>query len=297
MNSRSLVIENATVPPHQTSKDRSDETDLEIAVLTRCLVRAGDANVAWHQADERSGSLWSVEYGSFSEVESWEPLTDRLNREPHVAPIDLRDQTRKYVVVRDFRTETSRPESDSVFSDWTPRSQFVEFSNAKEFSWWDAVSDDVFSHNESRVRATRAGGYDRLATQVGRLFLAAQEERFETGMESAFSKRLQSIYAYSRDDLLRILKTRVYDGADPEVLSEMLAWISRQEQTSVTHETVNVLLLGLHHGSPLVRDAAALGLAYFVGRGSIRHLRSAIERESVPELSADLEELVSSLMS
>ena len=292
MSGGSFVIGNATVPPHQSSGDRSEETP---SVVTRCLVREGDASVAWHQASGSSDPLWSVGCGSFSEG-SWGRLADRLRQASLLASLDLRDQTSKYVVVLYDGTETSRREYGRISHARTARNAWIEPSDSKGLFWWQTASQDLASHNESRERATTTVAYDRLSAQINRLFLAAQEERFETGMESTFSKRLQSIYAYNKGDLLRILKSHIYDGEDPEVLSEMLAWISRQESARFGHEIANVLVLGLHHGSPLVRDAAALGLAFFMGSRAIRYLRSAISREAVPELSADLEELVSSLV-
>ncbi len=297
MSGRSFAIGNATVPPHQTSKERSEETRPEVFVATYCLVREGDANVAWHQADESSDALWSVEYGSFSEAEGLGRWADRLNQIAQIASIELRNQTSTYVVVLDDGTELSWSDFGRVSHDQTARKELVEFSKAERVSWWEVANQVLSSCNESRERANSTEEFDRLSAQVNRLFLAAQEERFETGMESTFSKRLQSIYAYNKGDLLRILKTHIYDGEDPEVISEMLAWVSRQERPLVGHEIVNVLVLGLHHGSPLVRDAAALGLSLFVGSRAIRYLRSAISREAVPELSADIEELVSSLVS
>ncbi len=52
---------------------------------------------------------------------------------------------------------------------------------------------------------------------------------------------------------------------------------------------------GLHHEASLVRDAAALGLVWLEGTEATLPLRQAFERETVPELKQDLEDLIQSL--
>lgn len=135
--------------------------------------------------------------------------------------------------------------------------------------------------------------------QLDRLCLAVHDEQFEAGVESRFSKALQRLlWAYHPTAVLRSLRARlVNDDADPEVLSEILQWASRQEASVIRIPVIDLVAAGLHHASALVRDAAALALACLDERAAVAHLRQALEREAVPELREDLEDLVRSLES
>ena len=134
--------------------------------------------------------------------------------------------------------------------------------------------------------------------QLDRLCLAALDEQFEVGVESRFSGELQRLCAYHPIGVLRSLRARLLDGGtSPEVLSEILQWASRQEAGAIRPIVVELLSMGLHHKSSLVRDAAASALACLDERAAVSHLRQAIEREAAPGLREDLEDLVRSLES
>ena len=132
--------------------------------------------------------------------------------------------------------------------------------------------------------------------QLDRMFLEAQDEKFETGVDSRFSIGLQQLYEKDAVVLLSILRERLLGSAGvPDVLAEVLQWASRLEASFCRSNSVELLLIGLHDLSPFVRDSAALGLAYLSGRVAITHLREAAEREKVPELRADMFDLIESL--
>ena len=135
--------------------------------------------------------------------------------------------------------------------------------------------------------------------QLDRLCLAAHDEQFEAGVESRFSRALQRLlWVYHPTVVLRSLKARLVDGdAGPEVLSEILQWASRQEANAIRTHVIDLMAAGLHHASALVRDAAALALACLDERAAVAHLRQALEREAVPELREDMEDLIRSLES
>ena len=135
--------------------------------------------------------------------------------------------------------------------------------------------------------------------RLDRLCLAARDEQFEAGVESQFSRALQRLlWAYHPTAVLRSLRARlVNDDAGPEVLSEILQWASRQEAGAIRTHVIDLVAAGLHHASALVRDAAALALACLDERAAVAHLRQALEREAVPELREDLEDLIRSLES
>ena len=78
-------------------------------------------------------------------------------------------------------------------------------------------------------------------------------------------------------------------------MAEILRWASRQEAAAIRDLVVDLLSTGLYHTVSLVRDAAALGLAYLEEDAAIAPLRHALGREKVPELREDLENLIRSL--
>ena len=132
--------------------------------------------------------------------------------------------------------------------------------------------------------------------QLERLFAAARDEQFEVGIESQFSKGLQNLFRYDPTTIIQSLRNRLTSNdADPEVLAEVLRWASRQDVNSVRDLVVDLLSVGLHNASSLVRDAAALSLAHLEEAAAVELLKRALNREKVPELREDLEDLILSL--
>lgn len=133
--------------------------------------------------------------------------------------------------------------------------------------------------------------------ELDRLFLTAEEEQFEPGMESRMSVSLQRVFAYSPMGVLQTLQKRLENDQciDVEVLAEALRWVGDQDSEDLRSTVTGLLVAGLRHGSPIVRDVAALSLARLEGIRSVPHLARALESEIVPELREDLESLVSSL--
>ena len=147
--------------------------------------------------------------------------------------------------------------------------------------------------NESQFFPTEYPMDERL----DHIFWEAQWEQFETGMDSKFSENLQQLYSIDPYMVLQSLIDRTTgDEAGPEVLAEMFTWISRQEALAgLRLSIVDLLSQGLRNSSALVRDAAALGLAFFDENTAKDYIKQAIENEQVPELRRDLQDLVRSL--
>ena len=156
------------------------------------------------------------------------------------------------------------------------------------------LGDDV-----SGISANRSGPDPTIPRQVeeqlDRLCAAAHDEQFEIGVESRFSRELQRLCAYRPTAVLQSLRVRlIHRDASPEVLSEILHWASRQEADVIRSPVIELLSAGLDHPSSLVRDAAASALACLDERAAVSHLRQALERETVPELREDLEDIIRS---
>lgn len=131
---------------------------------------------------------------------------------------------------------------------------------------------------------------------LDRLFVAAQEEQFEPGIESGFAEGLDKLFRHDPYGILSALKACLASNEqDPEVLAEMLRWAGCQEALNVREAIIDLLSVGLNHSSSIVRDAAALGLGYLRDPVATSHLKRAIEKEPVPELRQDLEDLVNLL--
>ena len=167
----------------------------------------------------------------------------------------------------------------------------VEFLNARELALADSIVGTA-TVDESSPRSIDSLIDAQFQARLDRLFADAHEERFETGVDSRFSKGLEQMFTDAPNTVMQSLTERLVAGqASPQVLAEMLEWVSRQEQGS-RKNIVKLLSTGLCNESPLVRDAAALGLAYFDGDTAIGYLKQAIQTENVPELQMDLRALV-----
>ena len=199
--------------------------------------------------------------------------------------------TSKFASISDPRQEGTRlswsfsaasPANDSELSS-DPRQAEAQLDRL--FSAASPANDSELSSDPRQVEA-----------QLDRLFSAAHNEQFEVGMESRFSENLQNLFAYYPDEVVKSLKERLLEGiARPEVLAEMLQWASRQEAIPMREPMIDLLCTGLRSPSSLIRDTAASSLAHLDESVALPHLQRAIEREKVPELREDLEDLVHSL--
>ena len=139
--------------------------------------------------------------------------------------------------------------------------------------------------------------YRELVRQrISQVFESASDEVFEIGFLSQFSKNLQKIYEQHPFEVLSFAKEKlVSNQTDVEMVSELLWWVSRQESPWVKSLVVEILATGLSHSSALVRDTAANGIADVDEEVAIKHIQQAIIREKVPELRADMQDLVRTL--
>ena len=166
---------------------------------------------------------------------------------------------------------------------------------------WVGVSDPASTPSPRRLTFVNESQFfpieDPMDERLDHIFWEAQWEQFETGMDSKLSENLQQLYRIDPYTVLQSLIDRTTgDEARPEVLAEMLTWISRQEAfAGLRLSIVDLLSRGVLNSSALVRDAAALGLAYFDGNIAKDYIKQAIKNEHVPELRRDLQDLVRSL--
>lgn len=128
------------------------------------------------------------------------------------------------------------------------------------------------------------------------LFRFARGFRFEDGMESEFSAHLTSLVQtygpFSRDILAQIFEDNTISA---EVLSEALRWLGRMEDQPSYEARLWLLEKALSSSSPTVRDGASLGLASMDDPRAARYLEAALERETLPDLRHDMEEVLRQL--
>ena len=196
--------------------------------------------------------------------------------------------THCYKFMRDNATEYR---AGGAFRDRLANS-IIEFPGARRFEDEDIAFGSPSTNGSSLdVPIPR-----RVEEQLDWLCAAADEESFEAGVESRLSESLEQLSIYDPIPVIRALTAMLRDNlANPEILSEILQWASRQEARAIRADVIDLLSMGLYHRSSLVRDSAALGLACLDEITAIPYVRQAVERERVPELRRDMESLLRSL--
>ncbi len=187
----------------------------------------------------------------------------------------------------DFVIEDEYNESCSNF----PRYVFLIYSGVAE------DRNLLTSENASEIDLTPAQKTrDELERILDRLFAVAEDEFFESGMESAFTNGLDDLLDQFPEVIWVSLRRRLFaPDVNVETVGEMLRWAGRIEEQRSFSARMDLLIMGLSHSSPIVRDDAAIGLAHLGDPSVIPQLRDAIKKEKVPELREDLEQLVQSL--
>jgi hypothetical protein len=129
-------------------------------------------------------------------------------------------------------------------------------------------------------------------TDVHELFAHARDTRFEDGMESEFSRRLEDLIARLGNAAVAAIERVILCGsASAEVSGEALRWIGRMTDSGTLAERRRILLRSLYSPNYAIRDGAILGLMSMEKPIPRSLIQRAIERESRPELRRDLEEL------
>ena len=237
-------------------------------------------------------------YGDFSP-------DDETTPNPHTGTCLSLDETREVLLIPHHSTlantyiSMSSDESEQVAFGAMDTSQDLgsiplnEISNAR-----------VFCHLEGSFGFTSNSKYEidtgilshEIERQLEQLFTDARDELFEVGIESQFSKGLQKLCTYDPTTVFQYIRTRlIVNDTNSEAFAEILRWASHQDARAIRDHVADLLSVGLLNSSSLVRDAAALSLAYLEKTAAVAQLQQALEREKVPELQKDLEDLIRSL--
>jgi hypothetical protein len=138
--------------------------------------------------------------------------------------------------------------------------------------------------------------FDFLDKKANALFIAAKDEIFEDGMESDFSRNLiEFVSTYGHSAMEAIIPVILSARLNTEVASEAFRVLGRLNHKTTYRDRLWLLERGLYSASARVRDGAALGLAFLNDPLATAPLKSAIERESTPELRQDMEQVLAQL--
>lgn len=125
---------------------------------------------------------------------------------------------------------------------------------------------------------------------IDHLFESAEEQYFEDGMESDFSRELVSLVKkYGNLAMGEISYLITCGRVDEEVATEALRWLGRIDDASTYGSRLWVLEKSLSSKSPVVRDGAALGSVSMGDAHAMQYIRKAIEQETIAELRYDLQ--------
>lgn len=161
-----------------------------------------------------------------------------------------------------------------------------------------AVNNDKISDVPREASTEFHKSPDALYSIIEAIFWAGREECFEDGLQSTFSKTLESLVKECGKDALEVITILiVYERVEPEVASEALRWLGRIEHLESYEYRRWLLERSLSSFSSRVRDGALLGLSSMDDKRSIKHLKVAISRETNSELEADMKSLVEQLES
>jgi hypothetical protein len=153
------------------------------------------------------------------------------------------------------------------------------------------VSGDV------NISSITAPSSERIAeARFASVFRGAAEERFEDGMESAFSRNLESTVRRYGLKSFEILTRLLADPTMPaSVWAEAMRWLGRADDALPLQRRLWLLEKGLTSPSASVRDGALLGLSSIDDASAIPYVERAIAVETIGELRADMRQLLAQL--
>ena len=135
-----------------------------------------------------------------------------------------------------------------------------------------------------------------LEQQARSIFFRAKEEVFEDGMESDFSQSLLSfIRSFGHSAMEVIIPIMRSEQTNTEIASEAFRILGRLNNKTTYRERLWLLERGLYSVSARVRDGAVLGLAFLNDPLVVAPLKAAIDRERIPELRKDMEQVLAQL--
>ncbi len=138
--------------------------------------------------------------------------------------------------------------------------------------------------------------FEKIRQEAQNLFRGARGQRFENGLESAFSRDLVSLVKKHGDVAVKAIAEIVLsEEAHAEVIGEALHWLGDIDDPKSYSSRLDLLEKSLKSPSPSVRDGAALGIAFLDNPHAIPFLQDAIKQEKHPGLRQDLQQVLDQL--
>lgn len=146
--------------------------------------------------------------------------------------------------------------------------------------------------------ALQGNGRQDAEKHLNSLIVAAKDEVFEDGVESAFIKGLRSFLdAYSTIAVSAIEDAKETGKIPESIAAEMSRFFGDVDHAATRTQRFQLLSRWLSDQSVIVRDGAAIGLGYFGGHAALDRLRAAYEDELVAVIRDDLRDLIEALAS
>jgi len=172
------------------------------------------------------------------------------------------------------------------------------FKKALPVTQYQNIDARTVNYNEASIESstTESVSANLLSAQANSIFINAKEEVFEDGMESNFSRNLSKfIVSFGHSAMETIIPIVLSERANTEVVSEAFRVLGRLVHATTYRERLWLLERGLYSASARVRDGSLLGLEILNDSLAIPPLKAAINRERIPELRQDMEQVVSQL--
>ena len=152
---------------------------------------------------------------------------------------------------------------------------------------------------EGLESSTRKQDYSKeLSEEIYTLFKASEEQNFEDGMESEFSKKLILLIKEYADEAIEIITSIIlYERVNAEVATEALRWLGNIDDAPSYGFRLWLLERSLSCSKGRIRDGAIVGLSYLNDPHAVSFLKLAIEREKCTELRKDMEQVLAQLES
>jgi len=135
-----------------------------------------------------------------------------------------------------------------------------------------------------------------LKSRLAQLMARARDEEFEDGVLGHFGKELIRLTeTFGVDVLQELTRLILSQQINVAVAAEALRWVGHMDHPPTHQARLSLLERSLQARALRIRDGAVLGLSFMGDRSSVLHLRRALERESVPALREDMQQVLSEL--
>ncbi|MEG3975458.1 hypothetical protein QT970_12665 [Microcoleus sp. herbarium8] len=207
-----------------------------------------------------------------------------------------------------FTVKTSLPQLDSKVNEaWRPTTEY-ELRKNQSSPIYQQVSSKTRDIRVEQKKALRPEGVEsstlrqnyskELSEEIYRLFKASEEQIFEDGMETEFSKKLILLIKEYADEAIEIITGIIlYERVNAEVATEALRWLGNIDHAPSYRFRLWLLERSLSCSKARIRDGAILGLSSLNNPHAISYLKLAIEQEKCTELRKDMEQVLAQLES